>query len=105
MHLNTPKPPPPPTCKILQPLPERDIDYSPSTPFMSELVEESPHDKTGQPVTVKTVLFDSSLFLEQDCWFKLFQDDGREMTSNKLAIYHNLPKGKPTRKYRLIAHG
>jgi hypothetical protein len=72
---------------------------------MSELVEEFSHDNTGEPVTVKTVLLDPSLFLEPDCWFQLLQDDSREMTFKKLPIYHNPPKGKPKRKYRLIAHG
>jgi hypothetical protein len=47
-----------------------------------------PHDNDngGQPVTVETILLDPSLFLEQDHWFQLLHDDGKEMTTEEYAI-------------------
>jgi hypothetical protein len=64
---------------------------------MSESIgENSPHDNDngGQPVTVKTILLDQSLFLEQDRWFQL----------QEYAIYQEPATGRPKKKYKTIAH-
>ena len=74
---------------------------------MSESIgNNSPHDNDngGQPVTVETILLDQSLFLEQDRWFQLLQDDGKEMTTEEYAIYQEPAKGRPKKKYKTIAH-
>jgi hypothetical protein len=74
---------------------------------MSESIGgNSPHDNYNgvQPVTVETILLDPSLFLEQDQWFQLLQDDGKEMTTEEYAIYQEPPTGRPKKKYKTIAY-
>jgi hypothetical protein len=52
---------------------------------MSKVVEEAPNED-GVPVTLQVLLSDSSLILEHDKWFRLLQDDGKEMTPNEILI-------------------
>jgi hypothetical protein len=70
---------------------------------MSKVVEEAPTDN-GVPVTVQVFLSDSSVFLDNGCWFKLLQDDSKEMTPEEILIYQEPTLGKPKRKYRTISH-
>jgi hypothetical protein len=43
--------------------------------------------------------------LDSGCWFKLLQDDGKEMSPKEILIYQEPMLGKPKRKYRTISHG
>jgi hypothetical protein len=47
---------------------------------------------------------DPSLFLEQDQWFQLLQNDGEEMTTEEYAIYQEPPTGRPKKKYKMITY-
>ncbi len=53
---------------------------------MSKVVEEALSDD-GVPVTVKVVLSDSSVFLDSGRWFRLLQDDRKEMSPEEILIY------------------
>ncbi len=59
----------------------------------------------GEPVSLEVVLSDSTIFLNNSHWFKLLQDDGKEMTPNKIRQYLEPSKGKPKKKYKTISHG
>jgi hypothetical protein len=59
----------------------------------------------GEPMSYEVVLSDPSVFLEKACWFKLLQDDSKEMMHNKISQYLEPSKKRPTTKYRTIAHG
>ncbi len=71
---------------------------------MSKMVEEAPNDD-GAPVTLHVVLSDSSVFLDHGCWFKLLQDDGKEMSPKEILKYQEPMMGKPKKKYRMIGEG
>jgi hypothetical protein len=71
---------------------------------MSKVVEEAPNED-GVPVTLQVVLSDSSVFLDNGRWFKLLQDDGKEMFPEEILICQEPTTGKPKRKYRTISHG
>jgi len=58
----------------------------------------------GEPVSLEVVLSDSTVFLDNAHWFKLLQDDGKEMTPDKIRQYMEPSKGKPKKKYRTISH-
>jgi hypothetical protein len=58
------------------------------------------------PVSLQDVQSDPALFLDSACWFQLLQDDGKEMTHEKVIQYLEPMKGKkPKKKYKNIAHG
>jgi hypothetical protein len=58
------------------------------------------------PVSLQDVLSDPSVFLDSACWFKLLQDDSKEMTHKEIIQYLEPMKGKkPKKKYKNIAHG
>ena len=47
---------------------------------------------------VQTVLEDSDLYLLDDQWFKLLQDEGAIMTDEEITKFQKNPKAKFTRK-------
>jgi hypothetical protein len=61
------------------------------------VLKEAPNEN-GVPVTPQVVVLDSSLFLEHACWFKLLQDDGKEMTPTKILVNQELNKGRNQKK-------
>ncbi len=57
------------------------------------------------PVSLQ-VQSDPALFLDSVCWLQLLQDDGKEMTCEKVSQYLEPTKGKKQKKkYKTIAHG
>ena len=54
----------------------------------------------GEPVSLQVAFSDPSIFLENAHWFKLLQDDGKEMTPDEISVvYQEPPKGnKPKKK-------
>jgi hypothetical protein len=60
----------------------------------------------GGPVSLQDVLSDPSAFLDSARWFKLLQDDGKEITRKEVIQYLEPMKGKkPKKRYKNIAHG
>jgi hypothetical protein len=71
---------------------------------MSKIVGKAPN-YNGVPVTLHVVLSDSSVFLDHGHWFKLLQDDGKEMSPEEILIYQEPTTEKPKKKYRTIGGG
>ena len=49
-----------------------------------ELTAAAANVALGEPVSLEVVLADSTIFLDNAHWFKLLQDDGKEMTLNEI---------------------
>jgi hypothetical protein len=70
-----------------------------------ELAAAAANVAPGEPVSLEVVLADSTIFLDNAHWFKLLQDDGKEMTPDEICQYMEPLKGKPKKTYRTISHG
>ena len=54
-------------------------------------------------VSLEIVLLDCTIhFLDNAHWFKLLQDDGKKMTCDEIALYHEPSKGRSKKKYKTI---
>ncbi len=66
------------------------------------------HLKNGHFSTpyLQDVLSDRTVFLDSACWFKLLQDEDKEMTRKEIIQYSGTREGDETKeKYKNIAHG
>ncbi len=60
--------------------------HTPLTPPMMPVDDAiAANVRLGEPVSLEVLLLDSSVFLENACWFKLLQDEGKQMTLDKIS--------------------